>query len=152
LLHQFSDSNLDMPSITGGVQMLAGGAIEALSSRQHIVSPDAHTSEVVAAGTCLHRLMAIRGLLQELRIHQLAPSPLYIDSAFTVFVAKDVGGTKRSVWVLRRTAVLTQSVGKDVDAVKIGEADMVADGYTKAIKHAVWIRHLAYAHNLATSP
>jgi hypothetical protein len=141
LLHQFTDSNLDMPSITGGVQMLAGGVIEALSSRQHIVAPDAHTAEVVAAGTCLHRMMAIRGLLQELRIYHTVPSPLYIDSASTVFIAKDVGGTKRAVWTLRRAAVLLEAVGEDIDAVKIGEADMVADGLTKAIKHTVWLRH-----------
>jgi hypothetical protein len=29
-LHKFSDSNVDVPSITGGVMMLAGGAIESL--------------------------------------------------------------------------------------------------------------------------
>jgi hypothetical protein len=93
-------SNVDMPSITGGVTMLAGGVIDALSQRQHTVSPDAHTSEVVAAGTCLHRVIAIRGILQELRIPQVTPTPLYVDSISTSFVANDTGSVKRSMHVL----------------------------------------------------
>ena len=150
LLHQFSDSNLDTPSVTGGVQMLAGGVIEAISQRQHLISPDAHTSEVVAAGTCFHRLEAIRGLLQELRIYQIARSPLYLDSLSTVYIAQDTAGVKRSIWALRRVAVLHQ--GKDeIKPFRIPEIDMVADGLTKPLRHEVWKRHLTYTNNVASN-
>ena len=67
-------------SIIGGVLMLGGGPVIVVCQRQLLTAPDSHSSEVSAAGTILHRLMPMHGLLQELLIPQLRPSPLYTDS------------------------------------------------------------------------
>ena len=66
--------------ITGGVGMLAGGAIDTISCRQHLVSSDMHKMEITAAATVMHRMIPIRGVLQEARVTQEVATPVYIDS------------------------------------------------------------------------
>ena len=151
-LHMFSDANVDDKSITGGVMMLAGGAILSLSQRQHLVSPDSHTSEVNAAGTCTNRIQTIREVLQELYIQQIHPTPLYLDSLSTTFVAADKGSVKRSQHNLRRVAVLTQATEMgDIIPIHISEKDMVADGLTKPLPRSTRLRHMAYTHNYTSN-
>ena len=129
-------------SITGGVLMI-GGAPEPVCQRQHLVAPDAHTGEVSAAGVLLNLAIPIRGFMHECRIHQAKPTPMYCDSASTIFVANDDKAVKRSVWVLRRAAVLREGVDSgEIEFVKISEHDNVADGLTKALKYETWRRHL----------
>ena len=52
--------------ITGGVGMFNGGAVLTVSSRQHLKSPDMHAFEVLAAGTIMHKIIPIRGLLDRM--------------------------------------------------------------------------------------
>ena len=111
--HFFSDASLKTngqgksASVTGGVGMLAGGPIQTISSSQHLASPDSHTSEVVAAGVNVSTLVPVNGLLQEMRIRLGRSCPFYLDSKTTVFVAVTNAAVKKSVWLLRRVAVLT---------------------------------------------
>ena len=58
--------------------MLAGGAIITTSSRQHLATPDMRANEVLAAGTIMHKIVPIRGLLTEAHIAQEAATPLHI--------------------------------------------------------------------------
>ena len=75
-------------------------------------------------------------------------TPLYCDSQSTVFAANDTGATKRSVWTLRRVASLRESVELGlIDVTKIDGKLNVADGFTKAIPHDVWVRHMMYIMN-----
>ena len=64
--------------ITGGVGMLAGGALLTISSRQHLATSCMHSNELLAAGTIVHKIVPLRGLLTE-RIPQEHPTPTYID-------------------------------------------------------------------------
>ena len=59
-----------------------------VSARQHLATPDMHANEVLAAGTIMHKIVPLRGLLTEMRIPQEQGTPLYIDSASTVFVLR----------------------------------------------------------------
>jgi hypothetical protein len=128
--------------------MLAGASVDVVCQRQHLASPESHTSEVVAAGTGLHRVIPIRGHLQEIGVVQEVPTPYYIDSASTIFVAKDAGAVKKSVWLIRRAVVLREGVVMgDIDPIKIGEADNFADIFTKWLPPDVWRRHVAYTQN-----
>ena len=86
--------------------MLNGGAILTVSARNHLKTPDMHSNEVLAAGTIMHKIVPLRGLLTEWRIPQELPTPIYIDSASTVFVAQSRGAVKKSAWVRRRAEVL----------------------------------------------
>ena len=60
--------------------------------------------------------MTIRGKMQEVHCYQLHPTPVWLDSKSTVFVAHDHMAPKRSVWNSRRTLVMD-------DAVRAGEVD-----------------------------
>ena len=67
-------------SITGAIIMLGGGPVLTLCLRQQLQAPESHTAEVTAGGTLLHRLIPLRGTLQECLIPQLRPTPVYTDS------------------------------------------------------------------------
>ena len=146
----FSDSNVDTPSVSGAAILLGGGAIEMSSQRQHLVSPDSHTSEVTAAGTCVNTLTSIRGMLQEMYCPQLYPTPLYLDSISTFYVAADKHSVRRSQHMLRRVAVLTQArENGEIVPIHISEKHMAADGLTKPIGRAARLLHLTLTHNCA---
>ena len=138
-------------SYTGVIVMLAGAEIERLTQRQHIRAPDSTTAEIMAAGTALHHVYPIRGLLQELLIPQTWPTTIYCDSQSTIFVAHDGSAVKRSVWVLRRTAVLREAVDmQDFIFRKVSDDDNCADGATKPIPHQKHVRCLSHTHQHAS--
>ena len=139
--------------ITGGVGMLAGGAIVTISARQHLATSCMHSNELLAAGTIVHKIVPIRGLLTELRIPQELPTPLYLDSASTVFVAQSRAAVKKSAWMRRRAEVLTQAYDLgEIMPIKIEEYNNFADPQTKYLTYKVWARHLHYTHNLSGEP
>jgi len=141
-LHSFADSDV---THTGGVDMLAGGALDVISQRQHLAAPDSYTAEITATVTVVHRIVPKRGFLQECRIAQVEPTPLYVDSVGTVRTGSDESSVKKSVWVRRKTNVLNDAHSHGVvDYMKVDEADNVSDGASKPIKRAVHKRHRAY--------
>ena len=147
-LHFFSDANLSSTSVTGGIGMLAHGAVIAISQRQHLKAPCAHTAEVVAASTNLNLLVPVSGVLQELRIRRGVAIAFYLDSMTTVFVAKSDTAIKKSVWLIRRAAVLEDGVtGGEISPIHITETDMAADPFTKFLPRDVWIRHMNFVCN-----
>ena len=154
-LHFAADAAPDdaAKGITGGVGMFNGGAIITVSSRQHLASPDMHAYEVLAAGTIMHKIVPIRGLLTEWRISQEHPTPLYIDSASTVFVAQSRGAVKKSAWIRRRAEVLQEAFDMgECDPRKIEEYNNFSDPQTKYLVYKVWMRHLHYTHNMEGEP
>ena len=85
---------------------------------------------------------------QEIGIVQEVPTPYYIDSASTIFVAKDASAVKKSVWLIRRAVVLREGVTMgDIDPIKVGEADNFADIFTKWLPPDVWRRHVSFTQN-----
>ena len=146
--HFFSDASLKNTSYTGGVGMLGGGPIYVGSRRQHLAAPDSHSAEVVAGGDNMHTLVAINGVLQEVRIRLGTATPFYFDSKTSVFVAQRDSAIKKSVWLTRRAVVLQECVelgeGK---VIHISERDMVADLLTKYLTYPVWNRLISYLLN-----
>ena len=59
--------------------MLAGGAIDTISGRQHLAASDMHKMEITAAATVMHRMIPVRGVLQEARVPQELGTPIYIE-------------------------------------------------------------------------
>lgn len=138
-------------SITGGVIMLAYGCLDGLAQRQHLASPDAHTSETVAAGTLTQKLMLYREQLHEIHIHQVHPSALFIDAQSVVFTANDDASVKRSVWTIRRALVVQEAVAhKHLIAIKISDTNNLADLMTKYIKFEKWRRIIDYLLNVSS--
>ena len=133
-------------AMTGGAMMLGAAPFEIVCGRQHLVAPDSHTGEVTAAGTVVSRIIAHRGLFQEIGLDMSIPTPVYGDSASCLFVANNgPSAIKRSVWNIRRAMVLREAVDMgEAQFLKIPESDNVADGFTKPLKHITWVRHMAY--------
>jgi hypothetical protein len=131
--------------------MLAGVCLESLAQRQHLAAPDVHTSEMVSAGTAAQRLIMHRNTLQELHIPQVPPSPLYVDSLSSVFVANDEASVKKSVWMIRRAIVVQEAVAlKEIAVIKIDEENNLADLMTKYVKYDKWRRMMTILLNAPT--
>ena len=108
-----------------------------------------HTYELVAAGSLLHRIIPIRGRLFEVSIHVDLPTPIYIDSASVIYVIHDRAAVKKSLWILRRAAILQEAAEYgEIMAVKISGDDNFSDPETKQLHVKAWQRHLWYANNL----
>ena len=90
--------------------MFAGACIQNLCLRQHLKSPEAHTSELVAAGTNLNAIIPVNGFLQEIGVRLGKPTLTYFDSKSTVYVASSDTAPKKSVWLARRNKVVTEAV------------------------------------------
>jgi hypothetical protein len=141
---------VDCKSFTGAVAMLGGAPIEALCQRQHLKNPDSHIAEVTAGGTCLNLAYTHRGVMGELRLPQEDPAPVYDDSRSTIFVARDAGSVKKSVWTYRRSAVVREGVDlNEVRFYKISDADNCADMFTKPVDHAKFCHLLSHTHKMA---
>ena len=54
----------------------------------------------------MHRMIPIRGVLQEARVTQEVATPIYIDSSSTTFVATNRAAPKKSTWVRRKSEEL----------------------------------------------
>ena len=140
----------DAKSVSG-IRMYLGGVEFVNSSlRQHLTSPDPHTSEVGAAGTAITMALPLDGLLRELHIFSDSPMTIYCDSQSTIFASRSAAAVKRSVWIERRSVVLREFVElRACTYVKIEGRYNVADGSTKPIPHATWLAHRAYSHPYA---
>ena len=146
--HFFSDASNGVKSVAGGVGMLAGGPIQIFSQTIHLAAPDSHSAEVTAAGTNMNGVLPVNGVLQEAHIRGGAPTPFYLDSKTTIYVANDDAAAKKSVWLKRRVDVLHDCVGLgEVTPLYLSEKDMAADPMTKYLPYAVWLRHMNYIIN-----
>ena len=117
-----ADASVEVPSIASGrdpmiaksasgIRMYLGGVeFVNASLRQHLTSPDPHTSEVGAAGTAITMALPLDGLLRELHIFSDSPMTIYCDSQSTIFASRSAAAVKRSVWIERRSVVLRELV------------------------------------------
>ena len=132
-------------SVTGVVGMLGGAPLFTVAVRQHLVVPEVHTSELHAAGTAVELPISHAGVLQEVGILQLRPTPIFSDSQSTIFVANSQQAVKRSVWTARRAAALRDSVdSKAVQFFKVASADNCADMLTRPVTCAEMRRLMSY--------
>ena len=145
------DANLSTSakSMTGVVGMLAGGAIDNICQSQQCKAGETHTTEVVAGGTALNRIITARGLLQEMHYPSNRPTPTFTDSATSIFVANDDGALKRALWLRRRVLVLRDGVDEgEFEPIKIPEEDNASDVYTKYLVFQKWKRHTDFINNM----
>ena len=152
-LEYFSDASLEHKGITGGVAMLGGGSIFEVCQRQHLAAAFSHSGEITAAGSNMHHLMPINGVLQCIHVRLGKATPFWLDSVSTVFSTMGDGSVKKSAWLLRRIDCLHDAVEHDeIYPLYISERDMVADPFTKYLKLQVWARHMWYVLNMKGDP
>ena len=129
--------------MTGNVQLLGGTTFDNVGQGQTIKSGESHTSEVVAASTCTHRLIPNRGLIQECHIPQSAATAIFLDSMTTIYVANNDTAAAKSLWLRRRVDILhTHQENGAVVYNKVAEEFNPADVYTKYLTYDRWKRHM----------
>ena len=76
-----------------------------------------------------------------MRIPQVAPTPCWMDSASTIFVAENRAAPKKSAWTRRKAEVLTEAYEHgEVSPEKLEDPENFADPQTKYLTHKVWRR------------
>ena len=82
----------------------------------------------------LNKRVPLIGLMSELRIPVLRAKPVFVDSQSMLFIANDQAAVKRSIWILRRAAVLREFVDQQVvEFFKVGDPDNIANMLTKPL-------------------
>jgi hypothetical protein len=128
---------------------VACGPIQLICLRQHHATPGSHASELTAGGTNVDQVVPLNGVLHELHIRLGKPTPFYLDSKSSVFVAAKDTAIKTSVWLMRRAIVLQEAVKLgEVLPIHVPDPVMVADALTKYLTQSVYSRHMAYIQNL----
>ena len=137
----WSDASPKGRSVTGFVVMCSGGVLFEISQRQHLVTPEPTSSEVVAAGTCVNYGIPINDVFQEISVRLGEPTPFWLDSQSTLLMATSDVSVKRSAWISRRVDVIADAVKhNEIAPHKCGDPDMLADGDTKYIPTSKYIR------------
>ena len=86
-------------------------------------------------------------------IPQVAPTPCWMDSASTIFVAENRAAPKKSAWTRRKAEVLTEAYENgEVAPEKCEDPENFADPQTKYLTYKTWARHLHYTHNFKGDP
>ena len=97
-------------SIASILHMLGGVAISAQAFRQHSIALSAHDTECFTASTGAVQAIPIRGVLHELMLMQLVPTPIFSDSPSTRLVANYEAALKRSIYIARRILYMREGV------------------------------------------
>ena len=100
-------------SISSILHMFGGIAISGQSFRQASMAISAHDTECFTASTGAAQSYPIRGILQELKILQIHPSPIFSDSASTRLVANYEAALKRSIYIARRILYMREGVSEN---------------------------------------
>jgi len=83
-------------SMSSILHMFCGIAISGQAFRQHSIALSAHDTECFTASTGAAQTIPMRGVLHELLILQVVPTPIFSDSASTRLVANYEAALKRS--------------------------------------------------------
>ena len=148
LIALFDSATRDPRAVTGGAIMLGRVAIDVISAREKIKTTGAHSGESGAAITLLHHLIPVRGLLHEIMISQIDPTPVYTDSASVLFVSGGGQSIKHTPWLLGRLSVLLEAVERgDFTLRKVAGTLNPTNSLTKHTPLKEFMRDMAYFMN-----
>ena len=148
LIALFDSATRDPRAVTGAAIMLGRVAIDVISAREKIKTTGAHSGESGAAITLLHHLIPIRGMLQEIMIPQVGPTPIYTDSASVLFSSGGGTSVKHTPWLLGRLAVLLEAVERgDYRLRKVAGTLNPTNSLTKHTPLREFLRDMAYFMN-----
>lgn len=145
--HIGSDGALSIDrSISGIVHMFGGAAISGQSFRQHSQAVDAYGSETFTCSTAAAQNVPFRGIMTELGIKMMYPTPCFVDNESTVLVSESRASLKRSMHLMRRAKYMVeQTLEEAFKALSVAGHLNFADPFTKAIlEHKVYLLHRAY--------
>ena len=142
-LHGYSDSSPadqtdDRHSTCGFVFLLANAAIGWASRKQRTVAQNTTEAEYMAMTDASNQGVWYRSFLSELGYEVNAPIPLHCDNKGAVDLALNPVTGRRSKHIEIRHHVLREySELKQISLIHMPTTEMVADGFTKSLPHAL---------------
>ena len=146
-LHSYSDSSLgdqtdDRHSTSGYVFLLANGAVSWSSRKQRTVAQNTTEAEYMAMTDAANQAAWYRGFLKELGYSVDNPIPIHGDNKGAIDLALNPVTGRRSKHIDIKHHVIREYIEKeDILLIRTPTAEMVADGFTKALSRTLLIRH-----------
>ena len=138
-LQGWSDASWEAfaPSITGHVQFVNGGPVAWSSKKQPSTSLSSAEAETYAAASGAAEVVWVRGLLADMGMPQMGPTPLWVDNQAAVAMASDAGSVGRTRHIARRARFLLEVHAQGaLRAAYTPGLQQVADILTKPLERA----------------
>ncbi|KAJ9558643.1 hypothetical protein OSB04_013257 [Centaurea solstitialis] len=135
----------DLKSTSGYVFMLVGGAISWKANKQSLTATSTFQAEYIAIYDATSHAIWLKNFIAGLRIVSSIQRPLtmYCDNAVAVFFTKN---NKRSSGPrnidVKYFAVRENVRDKEIEVLKIGTKEQLADPFTKALPVEVFKKHV----------
>ena len=132
-------------SISSILHMWCGIAISGQAFRQHSQALCAHDTECFTASTGAAQAIPLRGILHEVGIKQIVPTPIFSDSSSTRLIANFEAALKRSIYIARRILYMREGMADNEYAFYqcIGDTNP-ADVNTKVVAARVFLAARLY--------
>lgn len=146
----YSDSDYkgcvdDLKSTSGYIFMLAGGAISWKSVKQSLTATSTMQAEYVAIHEATGQGLWLRNFITEVGVMDSIERPmkLYCDNAAAVFFAKNNKRSSASKNIDVKYFAVRESIrDNEIEIIKIGTLDQLADSLTKALAVAPYQLHV----------
>ncbi|KAM5574982.1 hypothetical protein ABKV19_014096 [Rosa sericea] len=138
-----SDSD-DLKSTSGYIFVMAGGAISWKTAKQTLTATSTFQAEYIAIFEATGHALWLKNFIAHLKIVESVSRPItiYCDNASAVFFSKNNKRSSGSKNIDVKYFAVRESVrDEEIEVVKIGTKDQLADPLTKALAVSDFIRH-----------
>ncbi|KAJ9538815.1 hypothetical protein OSB04_031548 [Centaurea solstitialis] len=135
----------DLKSTSGYIFMLAGGAISWKASKQSLTATSTFQAEYIAIYDATSHAIWLKNFVVGLKIMDSIEKPLtiYCDNAAAVFFTKNNKRSSGSRNIdVKYFAVRENVRDKEIEVLKIGTKEQLADPFTKALPVECFKRHV----------
>ena len=136
----------DLKSTTSYIFMLGGGAISWKTEKQTLTATSTFQAEYIAIHSGTGRALWLRNFISHLKLINTIERPMviYCDNASAVFFSKNNKRSSGSMNIDVKYFSVRESVRDgEIDVVKIGTKDQLADPLTKALPVSDFVKHAA---------
>ncbi|GAB2268162.1 hypothetical protein Dimus_038698 [Dionaea muscipula] len=135
----------DLKSCSGYVFMLAGGAVSWKTAKQTLTATSTFQAEYIAVFEATGHGLWLRNFAAKLKLIESVERPLviYCDNASAVFFSKNNRRSSHSKNIDVKYFSVRESVRDgEIEVVKIGTQDQLADPFTKALPVSSFVKHV----------
>ena len=135
----------DLKSTSGHIFMLAGGPISWKASKQSLIATSTFQAEYIAIYDATSHAIWLKNFIDGLKIIDSIQKPLkvYCDNVAVVFFAKNNKRSSGSRNIdVKYFAVRENVRDKEIEVLKIGTKDQLADPFTKALAVESFRKHI----------
>ena len=152
MLELYTDSDFAMcsttrKSTTGVIIKLCGGPVSWLSRKQGVVSCSTTEAEYIAAHDGAREVVWTRGILSDMKMPQLSPTPLYCDNAAARSMIENSSFHNRGKHIDIKFHYTRSLHKKEIYVTEISTKDQLADIMTKPLFRPTF-EHLKHKLNI----